>query len=69
MCTAFNPDCRCDNSNIKLFGSVYRPTTMCSGTLCEHKKTSQSLNRSVYECPQFESLRNIPFEGQKNGFC
>ena len=44
---------------------------MCSGRLCLHKKTFQSLGRSDHQCPQCESvcqLRNIPFENQTNSF-
>ena len=71
MCSAFNPDCGYDNSTIILIGDVYCPKTNCSGKLCLHKKTSQSLGRSDYQCPQCASLcqvRNIPFEHQTNSF-
>ena len=62
MCTAFTPDCWYDNSTIILIGDVFCPNTNCSGKLCLHKKTFQSLGRSDYQCPQCESVcqvRNI----------
>ena len=71
MCTAFTPDCGYDNSTIILNGNVYCLRTKCSGKLCLHKKTFQSLGRSDSQCPQCASLcqvRNIPFEGQMNSF-
>ena len=71
MCSAFTPDCRYDNSTIILIGDVYCPNTKCSGRLCLHKKTFQSLGRSDYQCPQCASVcqvRNIPFEEQRNSF-
>ena len=40
---------------------------MCSGELCLHKTTFQSLGRSNYQCPQCASVsqvRNILFEQQ-----
>ena len=43
MCSTFTPNCWCYNSNIKLIGKVYCPKTMCSGTLCVHKRTFQSI--------------------------
>ena len=48
MYCAFTPDCRYDNSSIKLFKNVYCPKTMCSGALSDHKKTLQSLGRSNF---------------------
>ena len=71
MCSAFTPDCGYDNSTIILIGDVYCPNTKCSGRLCLHKKTFQSLGRSDYQCPQCGSVcqvRNIPFEEQTNLF-
>ena len=71
MCSAFIPDCGYDYSTIILIGDVYRPNTKCSGRLCLHKKTFQSLGRSNYQCPQCASVcqvRNIPFEDQRNSF-
>ena len=53
------------------FGYVYYPKTKCSGKLCLHKKTLQSLGRSVYQSPQCASVcqvRKIPFEDQKKIF-
>ena len=60
-----------DNSAIILSGDVSCPITKCSGRLCLHKKTFQSLGRSDYQCPQGGSVcqvRNIPFEEQTNSF-
>ena len=60
-----------DNSSIILIGDVYCPNIKCSGSLCLHKKTFESLGRSDYQCPQCGSLcqvRNIPFEDQVNSF-
>ena len=71
MCSAFTPDCGYDNSTIILIGDVHCPNTKCSGRLCLHKKTFQSLGRSDYQCPQCSSVcqvRNIPFEDQRNSF-
>ena len=68
MCST---DCAYDNSTIILIGDVYCPNTKCSGRICLHKKTFQSLDRSVYLCPQCGSVcqvRNIPFEEQINSF-
>ena len=67
MCSAFIPDCGYDNSTINLIGDVYCPKTKCSGKLCLHKNTFQSLGRSDHQCPQCASVcrvRNIPFEDQ-----
>ena len=71
MCSAFTPDFGYDHSTIILIGDVYCPNTKCSGNLCMHKKTFQSLGRSDYQCPQFASVcqvRNIRFEDQTNSF-
>ena len=71
MCSTITPDCGYDNSTIILIGDVYCPNTKCSGRLCLHKKTFQSLGRSDYQCPQCGSLcqvRRIPFEDQTNSF-
>ena len=71
MCSAFSPDCVYNNSTITLIWDVYCPNTKCSGRLCLHKKTFQSLGRSDYQCPQCASVcqvRNIPFENQINSF-
>ena len=71
MCSAFTPDCGFDNSTINLIGDVSCPKTKCSGRLCLHKKTFQSLGRSDYRCLQRASVcqvRNIPFEDQRNSF-
>ena len=43
----------------------------CSGRLCLHKKTFQSLGRSDYQCPECGSVfqvSNICFEDQRNSF-
>ena len=67
MCSAFTPDCGYDNSTIILIEDVSCQNTKCSGRLCLHKKTSQSLGRSDYQCPQCGfvcQVRNIPFEDQ-----
>ena len=71
MCCAFIPECGYDNSNIIFIGDVYCPNTKCMGKFCLHKKTSQSLGRSDYQCPQCGSVcqvRNITFEDQTNSF-
>ena len=68
MCST---DCAYDNSTIILIGDVYCPNIKCSGRLCLHKKTFESLGRSDYQCPQCGSVcqvRNIPFENQINSF-
>ena len=69
MWSAFNRGCGYDNSTNILIRDVYCPNTKCSGELCLHKKTFQSLGRSDYRCPQCESvcqMGNIPFEDQTN---
>ena len=43
MCSAFTPDCGYDKSTINLIGDLFCPNTECSGKLCMHKKTFQSL--------------------------
>ena len=71
MCSAFTPDCGYDNSTIILIGDVYSPNTNCSGELCLHKKTFQSLGRSDYQCPQCASVchvRKILFKDQNKSF-
>ena len=69
MCSTFTPDSRYDNSIIKLIGNVHCPNEMCSGELCAHKETFQSLGRSDYQCPQGTftcQVRNFHFEEQTN---
>ena len=56
LCSAFTPDCGYDNSTINLIGDVFCPNTNCSGKLCLHKRTFQSLGRSDYQCPQWASV-------------
>ena len=71
MCSAFTPDCGCDNSTIILNGDVYCPNTKCLGKFKLPKITFQSLGWSDYQCPQCASLcqvRNNPFEVQTNSF-
>ena len=71
MCSAFTPDCGYDRSTINLIGDVLCPNTECSGKLCLHKKTFQSLGRSDYQCPQCTSVcqvLNIPSEDQTKSF-
>ena len=71
MCSAFNPVCGCDNSTFIPIGDVYCPTARCSGKICLHKKTFQSLGRSDYQCPHCASVcqvRNIPFEEPTSSF-
>ena len=71
MCSAFTPDCGYNNSTIILIGDVFLPNTKCSGRLCLHEKTFQSLGRSDYQCPQCGSVcqvRNFPLEDQKSSF-
>ena len=63
--------CAYDNITIIIIGDVYCPNTKCSGRICLHKKTFQSLGRSDYQCLQCASVcqvRNIPFEDQTNSF-
>ena len=63
--TMSSTDFAYDNSTIILIGDVYCPNTMCSGRICLHKKTFQSLGRSDYQCPQCGSVRqvrNFPFK-------
>ena len=59
MCNAFTPDCGYDNSTIILIGDVFCPNTKCLCTLCLHKKTFQSLDRSNYQCPQCGSVCQV----------
>ena len=50
---------------------MYCPNTKCLGKLCLHKKTFESLGRSVSQCPLCASVcqvSNIPFEDQRNSF-
>ena len=71
MRSTLNPDCGYDNSTIILIGDVYCPNTKCSGKLCLHNKTLQTLGGSDYQCPQCGSVcqvRNIAFEDQTNSF-
>ena len=71
MCSAFTPDCGYNISTVNLIGDVYCPITKCSGRICLHKETFQSLDRSDYQCPQCGSVcqvRNILFEDQRNSF-
>ena len=71
MCSAFTPDCGYNKSTIVFIEDVYCPSTKCSGRICLHKKTFESLGRSDYQCPQCGSVcqvRNIPFEDQRNSF-
>ena len=71
MCSPFSPACGYDNSPIILIVDVYCPNTKCSGKLCLHKKTFQSLGRSVclfLHCACVCQLRNIPSEDQTNSF-
>ena len=71
MCSAFTYKCGYDKSTIILIGDVYCPNTKCSGKLCLHKRTFQSLSRRGYQCSQCASVcqvRNIPFEDQTNSF-
>ena len=68
MCST---DCGYDSSTILLIGDVYCPNTKCSGRLCLHKRTFQSLGRSDYQGPQCGfvcQVSNIPFEDQTNSF-
>ena len=69
MCSV--TDCGYDNSTNFLIGDVHCPNTKCFCKVCLHKKTSQSLGRSDYQCPQCASVcqvRNILFEDQINFF-
>ena len=71
MCSVFTPDCGYDNSTLPFIGDVYCPITKCSGRLCLHKRTFQSLGRIDYQCPQCGSVclvRNISFEDQTISF-
>ena len=71
MCSAFNPDCVYANGTIILIEDVYCSNTKCSGKLCLHIKTFQSLGRSHYQCQQCTSMcqvRNNPFDDQMKSF-
>ena len=71
MCCAFTPNCGYDNSTIILLADVFCANIKCSGKLCLHKKTFQSLGRSDYQCTQCACVcpvRNIPFEDRSNSF-
>ena len=71
ICSAFTPDCGYDNSTIFLIGGVFCPNTNCSGKLCLHKKTFESLGSSDHQCSHCASVcqvRNIPFEDQRSSF-
>ena len=71
MCGALTPGCGYDNSTFILIGYVHCPITKCSGKLCLHKKTFQSLDRSYYQGPKCASVcqvRNFPPEDQINSF-
>ena len=71
MCSAFTPDCGYNKNTSILNGDVYWPITKCSGRLCLHEKTFQSLGGCDYQCPQCASVcqvRNSPFEDQRNSF-
>ena len=71
MCSAFTPHFGYDNRTTILIGDVSCPNTKCSGGLCLHRKTFQSLGRSDYQCPQCASLcqvSNILFQEQTNSF-
>ena len=71
MCSAFTPNCGYDNSPIIFIGDVYSPNTKNSGKLCLHRKISESLGRSDYQCLHCASVcqvRNIPIEDQTNSF-
>ena len=67
MCGVFIPDCGYDNRTINLNGNVYCPNTKCSGKLCMHQKSFQSLGRSEYQslcvrCGKFLlKIKQIPF--------
>ena len=68
MCSVFTPGCRCETSNIDIFGNVYCPNTMCSDILHVNKKIFE---RSDFQCPQCSSVcqeRNVAFEEQTNSF-
>ena len=60
ICSAFTPDCGNDDSTIIVIGDVYCTKTKCLGKLSLHKKTFQSLGRSDYQCPQCESVCQVP---------
>ena len=71
MCSAITPDCGIGNSTIIFIADVYFSNGNCSGKLCLHKKTFQSLGRSDYQgqqCAYVCQVRNIPFEAQTNSF-
>ena len=71
LCNAFTLDCGYEKITISLIGDVYCPITKCLSKFCLHKKTSQSLGRSDYQCPQCASVsqvRTFLFEEQTNSF-
>ena len=69
MCSTLTFDWRYDNINSIFCENVHYSKEMCSGKLCVHKKTFQSLRTSDYQCLQCTSwcqVRNIPLEEQTN---
>ena len=71
MCSAFTSDWGYDKSTIILIGDVFCPDTKCSGKICLHRETFQSLGRRDYQCSQCVSVcqaRNNRFEDQTNSF-
>ena len=67
MCFAFTPDCRYDQSIIKLNENVHCPNTIWSDMFCVHENTFQSLATRDYQGHPWEfmcQLRNIPVEDQ-----
>ena len=71
MSNIFTPDCGYDNSTTSFIGDMFCPDTKCSGKICLHKKTFQSLRTSDYRCPQCTSIchvRNFLFDDQTISF-
>ena len=71
MCNAFTPDCGYDKSTINLIGEEFCPNTRCSGKLCLHKETIQSLGTSDNQrpqCPSVCQVLKIPFEDRTSSF-
>ena len=71
MCRAFFPDRGFENSTINFIRDVFCSIIECSGKLCLHKNTFQSVGRSDYQCRQCAfvcQIRNDLFEDQTNSF-
>ena len=71
MYSAFILGCAYDKSTINFIGDVYCPNTNFSGKPCRDKKTSASLGRKDFQCPECACVcqeRKILFTDQTNFF-